>query len=352
MNSRLESQIPARAGRPANRARRPLLSALKLTLTSTLTSALALLCLQFVALPASAQTFPERPVRVIAPYGGGSASDTLARLLLEQLHQSMGGTWVLENKPGGTGIIAAQEVAKAPPDGHVLLLALSGTHSINPVLYKQLPYDPVRSFTPIARLTLGQSIFAVPASLPVNSINELIVYARANPGKLSFAAHNAFATFGMERFRILTGTDMVKVPYRNYADTVSDLVAGRIDIAIMDILNTTPLINAGKLKGLALTGAQKSALNPNMPAVKDVGVPDFVAYSWIGLVGPAGMQPALVNRLNVAVNDALKAPKVVDQLKRIEYYAIPQSADEFGQFIREQLAVYASIAKQAKIEAE
>lgn len=303
-----------------------------------------------VAVDLEAQTYPSRSVRVVAPYGAGSASDTLARLLNEHLGHALGAPFVLENKPGATGTLAASEVARAAPDGYTLLLALSGTHSINPVLYRKLPYDPVRDFTPIARLTLGQSVFAVPASLPVNSLQELVAYGKANPGRIAFAAHNAFATFGLERFRMLTGIDMVRVPYKTYSDAVSDLVAGRIQLGIMDILNTTPLIREGKLKGLALTGAQRSALNPGIPPARDAGIPEFTAYSWIGMVGPAGLPGPIVQRLHAAIDAAMTSPRIVEQLKRIEYYYVPQKPEEFAKFITDQLALYSAIARQAGIE--
>lgn len=321
------------------------------TRTTARATGLALLAaLALSPAPSVAQQYPEKPVRIIAPYAGGSASDTLARAMNDQLKQVLGQPFLLDNKAGALGQIAAREVASAPPDGYTLLLALTGTHSINPVTVKQLQYDPIRDFTPVTRLTLGQSIFTVPVSLQVGSIKELVAYARANPGKLSFAAHNAFATFGMEYFRILTGTDMVNVPYKTYADTVSDLLAGRVQVAIMDVLNTTPLIRQGRLRGLAMTGTQKSALNPDLPPVKDVGVPEFVLYSWIGMVGPAALPPAIVQKLNGAVHTAMTSALVSEQLKKIEYYYLPQTPAEFAAFIKEQLQLYSAIAKKAGMQ--
>lgn len=300
---------------------------------------------------AQAQTYPANPVKVIVPFAAGASTDGLARVIANELQAALGGTFVVENKPGANGMLAAEQVARATPDGYTLFVTTNTSQSAAPSLYKKVNYDPVKDFTPVSRMTMGQFILVVHPSVPARTLTELIALAKAEPGKLTYATSNATSLVSAEWLKALAGLDIVSVPYRSNPAAMTDLLAGRIQMMFADQANSVPLIKEGKLRALASSGASRTQLIDGIPTVQEAGVPGLILNSWAGMFGPAGMPQPIVDQLNTAINAALKKPEVLEKLTvSFGYDVIGSTPAELGEYTKEQVARWRTAITTAKIE--
>ncbi|MBL6617845.1 MAG: tripartite tricarboxylate transporter substrate binding protein [Reyranella sp.] len=258
------------------------------------------------ALPASAQDYPSKPLRVIAPFGPGTATDTVARVIANELGKLAGQPVVVDNRPGAEGQIGAQAAAQAAPDGYTLFITTQTTQAINPHVYKQLSYDPVKSFTPVCGLTLGAQIVMVKNELPVKTVADFIALAKKEPGKLSFGSGNGSSRGGAELFRVMAKIDLLGVPYKSQPQAVADLLGGRIDIIFSDFTAGLPAVLDGRARGLGITSKKPIPGLEQFPTI-DSTVPGFEMWAWTAMYVPAGTPRPIVDKLNALVHEAMKS---------------------------------------------
>jgi len=312
---------------------------------------LALLTCLLLPVFATAQApYPTKPIKIVIPFGPGSSTDTIIRILAEPVGAALGQPIVIEAKPGGDGAISAMEVARAAPDGYTLLVGSGSPMAAVPYLRKNPPYDPLRDFTPITDIGRYTVFMYVNSNVPAKTLAEFIAYAKANPGKLSYATGNASGIVAFAQFNSLTGIDMLPVPYKSAPPAMLDLVAGRVD-AMMDPPTTAlAYVKDGRLRALATTLEKRSPLLPDVPTIHEAGVPEFTISNWMGLVGPAGMPRDIVNRLNREFANALKRPDVIAALEKQAFLPNPSTPEQFGDFIKEQMQSYATLLKRAGVQ--
>jgi tripartite-type tricarboxylate transporter receptor subunit TctC len=299
---------------------------------------------------ASAQEYPSRAVKIIVPFAAGSSTDILARVLAKDFQQRLGQPFIVENKAGADGLIAAQAVVAAEPDGYTLFVTTHTSQAANVSLFKSLPYDPLKDFTPISRLTSGQFILAVNPTVPVKSVEELISHIKANPGKYSYATANSTSTVAMAWLAALKGLDVVRVNYASAPRAMADLLANHVQITFGDQANTAPLVQDGRLKGLAVTGAGRSELVPALPTMREAGVNELVLNSWAALYGPAKLPAAIVEKLNKSVHAAYRENEVVTALKAAGYDLVASRPEELAAFNAQQIDVWRTAVTLGKIE--
>jgi tripartite-type tricarboxylate transporter receptor subunit TctC len=283
----------------------------------------------------AASAYPDKPLRLIVPFPPGGGADNLARLMMPRVAQALGQPIVIENKPGAGGNTGAEFVAHAAPDGYTLLYGTNGTHAINASLYRNLHFDPIKDFTPVAQLTEIATMLVVNPQLPVNSTTELIGYARANPGKLNFASAGNGTTSHLagELFRTQAGVDIVHVPYRGGAQAMTDLIGGQVQMMIDVMPNAYPQVRDGRVRGLAVATLKRFPGAPELPTIADSGLPGFEASAWDGIFVPAGTPAAIVERLNAAIRQALDDPDVGAALRARGAQPAPGTPGAFAQFI-------------------
>jgi len=307
-----------------------------------------------IAIPAHAQTYPSKPIRIIVPYPAGGTSDILARTIGQRLSESLGQPVVVENKPGANGNVGADFVAKSPPDGHTLLLADIGALAISPSVYPTLPFDPVKDFAPVTMVAYSPHILVVHPSVPASSVHELVQLAKAKPGKLNFAIsgvggapHLAGVDFAMR-----TGIDWTYIPYKGGAQAIADVAGGQADITLNGMLATYPLVQGGKLKLLAVSSAKRMSAIPDVPTIAESGVPGFESGSWQGVVAPSGTPKEIVARLNGEILRIVNAADMRDRLGKQGADVRTTTPDEFAAFIRTETAKWAKVVKDANIKVE
>lgn len=278
--------------------------------------------------PDAAASWPSRPVRVIVPFPASGATDLVARTIVQRVAQDLGQQMVVDNKPGAGGTIGASEAAKAAPDGYTVLLTTSSTHAISPHLMPKLGYNPRKDFVPVAHLADAASILLVTPSLPVNSMQELITYAKAKPGQLNYASsgNGTIVHLNAAAFTAQAGIDMTHVPYKGTSLSITDLAAGQVHMLFDSIPTGIPHVQSGRVKALAVTGEQRSSLVPDVPTVAEAGLPGFSSVTWFGVYLPAGASPALVAKVNQAFNQAVQAPEVVESLRKNGVEAVKGSS--------------------------
>jgi len=306
-------------------------------------------------LPTTARAeFPEKPIRLIVPQAAGSATDTLARLLMAELGPIIGQTIVIENKPGAAFTIGLDLVAKAAPDGYTLGMGPVGALAISPSMIARVPYNVERDFQPIMLATRGHLLFAVSPRSPFRSVRDVIDAAKTNPGKLTNAssASGSPGHVGGELFKVMTGTSIVHVPYRGGAAAISDLIAGHVDLMFESLNSIAPQAKSGEVRALAVSGARRSPAFPDLPTVAEAGVPGYDAPTWSGVVGPAGMPREIVMKLNTALNRVVTTPAFVQRFGVIGDEPAGGTPEEFGAVIRNELAKWADVIKRsgAKLE--
>src|SRR5687767_707355 len=288
------------------------------------------------ALSAFAQTYPSKPVRLIVPFPPGGAVDYYARAVQNRLAETLGQPILIENRAGAGGMVGAELVAKSPPDGHTLLIGNIASLAMNVGVYPKMPYDPAKDFTPIIRTVAVNYVMAVHSSVPARSVAEFIAYAKANPGKLSYgsAGSGSAPHLATELFKQRTGIDVLHVPFKGGGPMVTDLLGGQIEMVIADQANLMPHVKAGRLRALAVGTLERSSVHPELPTIAEAGFPGFEARAWQGIVGPAGMAPDIVKRLNAAFIRAMAAPEVRQRLLEGGLDPIVGTPEAFGEFIR------------------
>lgn len=271
-------------------------------------SKLAAVLLAFVVPCAAAQDYPHKPVRLIVPFPPGGSVDLVARLVGKSLQDALKQPFVVDNKPGASGNVGAAYVAKAPPDGYTLLVGSAGVFAANQFLYANPPFDPLQAFAPIMRIVDQPNILVVGQQSPVRSVNELIALAKARPGKLSFGSASVGSAqhFSTEIFMQQAGVELLHVPYKGGAPALVDLMGGQIDMLFDTSPTALPYARSGKLRALAITSRQRSPLLPDVPTMKEAGLPDFEVVTWTGIAAPAGTPQAVIDRLNAAIKTALR----------------------------------------------
>ena len=299
-----------------------------------------------------AAQYPTRPVRIIVPFPAGGPGDTLTRAVAEPLSRALGQPVVVENKPGADGTIGTTEVARAAPDGYVLLMGSANALSAVTVLRKSPPYDPIADFTPISHVGNSTFVLAAGPNVPGSTLMDLINFARANPGKVNFAAPNPTALLVAAQIRALAKIDMVNVPYKGDVAAIPDLLAGRVQLLVAGANVVRPHIKDGKLRILATLLDSRSPLLPDVPTISEAGLTGLTFSSWNGLVGPAKMPKVVVERLSREVAIALKRPEVREQLERIGFQPVGTSPEAFGVYMKEQIEVWRRLAREAGIQAE
>ena len=299
------------------------------------------------ALPSIAQTFPAKPLRLVVPFPPGGPLDVVGRLVAQQLGERWGQNVVVENKPGAGGNIGADFVAKSTPDGYTVVMGALSTHAVNPSLYSKMPYDAQKDFAPITRVAITPNVLVVNPALPVNSVKELIAYAKAHPGKLSFGSGSTGSAGHLagELFKVDAGIDMVHIPYKGAAPATQALLAGDTQLMFDNLANAMAQVKAGKLRALAVTTAERSKLAPDLPTMAEAGVPGFDISTWFGLFAPAGTPPAIIGKWNADVVRILDSPEMRERLAAQGAEAAPDSPDDFARFVSDELQKYARIVK-------
>jgi tripartite-type tricarboxylate transporter receptor subunit TctC len=307
----------------------------------------AVLPLAMSGSPRAQQNYPSRPIRLIVPFPPGGPIDTMARLAGEELSASVGQV-VVENRPGGGSTIGTKFVAGAEPDGYTLLFGSSGSLAVAPALYSSLDVDPRKAFAPIATVALLPHVFVENLDVPARTIAEFVAYAKANPGKLNFGAGLGTPPHLLSTlFKTEAGIDVVYIPYNGSAQSITDLLGGRTQFTIDGLVTLLPLIKAGKLRALAVARAQRWPELPDVPTLVESGYPDFVVDAWTGVVAPAGTPPAIIEKLNAAINAGLKTPAAQASLAKFSAIANLGTPEDFEKFLASQMTKWGAIVKLA-----
>jgi tripartite-type tricarboxylate transporter receptor subunit TctC len=299
--------------------------------------------------------YPDRSIKIIVPYVAGGAADITARLVAQSMSESMGQPVIVENKPGANGTIGSDVVAKAAPDGYTLLLTASGPLVINPVLYKKVPFDPVKDFSPISMLITYQYALVVPSQSPIKNIGELVADARAKPKALSYGSTGigGGGHLAGELFGLLANAEFTHVPYKGAAPALADLLGGQLSFTFEPLVTGIPMIKAGKLRGFAVSGIKRSKGIPNLPTMNELGYKGFDITQFQGLLAPAGTDPAIIRRLHAEAVKALKSPAVIRRLvDEGGNEIVGSSPSEFAQQIQSDLRLYGKLIVDARINAE
>jgi len=315
-----------------------------------LLSVVAAVAVVALAAPALAQPYPSKPIRFVVPFPPGGPLDIMGRAIAQKLAEAWGQPVVVDNRPGAGGGIGAELVAKSPGDGYTLLMGAVSTHAINPSLYAKVPYDPQKDFVPVALVAQVPNILVVNPSLPVHSVKELIDYARAKPGALSFGSGSTGSTGHLagELFKTMAGVDMVHIPYKGGAPAMQDLLAGQTQLMFDNLANALPQVKAGKLRALAVTTMKRAPAVPDLPTVAESGLPGFDLTTWFGVFVPAGTPPETVAKLNAEIVKALGSKDLVDRLAGMG--AVPpenNTPESFAAFVRAEAAKYAQVVKSS-----
>lgn len=302
-----------------------------------------------IAQPVSAQTWPNRPIHLVVPFPASGTTDIVARFVAAELGKSLGQQIVVENRPGAGGNIGTDFVAKSTPDGYTFVMGTVGTHAINTSLYAKLPYDPVKDFAPVTLVASVPNVLEVNPALPVKTVNELITYAKANPGKLNFASSGNGTSIHLsgELFKAMTGVDMLHIPYKGSAPAVTDLIAGQANLMFDNLPSSIAYIKSGRLRAIAVTTLKRSPALPDVPTINESGVPGFEASSWFGVLAPAGTPKEIVNRLHDEIVKALHTPRLKNSLLSQGAEPIGDTPEEFADYISAEIAKWAKVVKQS-----
>ena len=314
---------------------------------------IALLCTAAAAAPAAAQTYPDKPIRLIVPGAPGGPTDVPARLATQFLPK-LGQPAVIENRPGAGGAIGARAVATAPPDGYTLLVANTSVLAVIPAVSASAGYDPTRDFAPVAKFSESFQILVVPPSSPWRSVKDLVEDARANPGKLNYAhtGRGGLPHLTGELFLARAGVNIVGVPYRSGGESVNAVLSEAVHMTFEGITILLPLIREGKLRALAVTSRARTPLAPDLPTMIEAGVPDYEVTTFNGFMAPAGTPAGIVARLNTTINAAIAAPDMQETVTRMGAVSNPGTPDEFGAFIATELKKWTAVAQAANIKVD
>ena len=301
---------------------------------------------------AYADDFPSRPITFVSVFGPGSASDTLCRIIADPLAVAFKQPVIVEDRPGADGAVAAQYVQHANPDGYTLMLATNSPLSADPYLLREVSYDPVKDFTPVTRVGSFTLMLVVNPSVPAHSVKELVDYAKANPGKLSFASGNTAGIVGGKTFTHWAGLDMLHVPYKSSPQAIEDVIAGRVSMMIVDFTVAMPHVSAGQVRALAVTRLKRSSLFPDLPTLDESGVEGFEIDAWAGFVAPARTPPGVVAKLNSAIGKIIADPDIQKKFRNVGFEGFASTPDQLGDFIKVQLGKWGKMVSDAGIQPE
>ena len=309
--------------------------------------ALAALFLAALSLNALGDTWPSKPLKIVVPFSAGGSTDTVARIVAEKLSASLGQPVIVDNKAGAGGAIGSEFVARSAPDGYTLLLGTSSTMAIAPWVYRHLPYNPSKDFAPVSLLGTADILVVVNPKVPVRSIAELVAYAKAHPGKLTFASggNGSISHLLGEYFKSMAHVDMLHVPYKGDSGMVTDFLAGQVDLAFGTAVAWLPHVKSGKAIALAVTNPKRSTTMTELPTVSESGVPGYEAVQWFGVAAPAGTPKAIVDRLSAEMRRIVQMPDVQKRFTDLGFDVVGDTPAEFGQFLRGENAKWKQIAE-------
>lgn len=301
--------------------------------------------------PAAAQTYPSKPIRVVVPYPAGGATDFFARLVFTKMSDTLGQQVVVENRPGAGTAIGASEVARSAPDGYTLLLGDAGTYAFNPTLYKKLSYDPVRDFSPVSLTGRFALILAVNPSVNAKTVAEFVQAVKSRPGEINYGAPGPGSPIhlAMEFFRQRAGLNMAPIPYKGGADAMNDLLGGRISAMFPDIASGLPQIRAGKLRALAVASEKRVAALPDLPTIGESGYPGFEAWAWQGFVAPAKTPRPVIDRLNAQFAKVMADPAIQQKLSESGFEPQTSTPEQFAAYMKAEIAKWAKVIRESKI---
>jgi tripartite-type tricarboxylate transporter receptor subunit TctC len=304
---------------------------------------------------AAAQTYPDRPIKMVVPFPAGGPTDGMARIVSDRLSTVLGQSVVVENKGGGAGgSVGAKFVASSDPDGYTILITPGGALTTGPAVHKNIGYDPAKAFTPVALLISAPLVVSVHPSVPVKTMKELVAYAKANPGKLTWGSQG-FGTAPhllYELFKLETKTNIVHVPYRGTAPLLAAIVAGEVQMAFDPATTSLPHVLSGRLRALAVTSDERFSKLPNVPTVIEAGFPKFENTFWLGVVAPAGTPKPIIDKLNSAFRDAMAQPEAKQRLANLGAEIKISTPDAFGKFLAKELALWTDVVKKANIKVQ
>jgi tripartite-type tricarboxylate transporter receptor subunit TctC len=306
--------------------------------------------LMLLSAAAHAQGYPNRPITIIVPFGAGSATDTITRVLAQHLSVALNQSVVVENKAGANGVIAASYVARSEPDGYTLFMSTNSPHSAAPFLMKNVPYEPVRDFAAVTRMGSYTLMLVTHPSIPAQTVRELIAHARTNPGKLSYGSGNTSGVVAGATLKHWAQIDIVHVPYKSAPPAVTDLLAGRIAMMFNDFTTSMPHVRAKTMRALAVTRIKRSSLFPELPTMDEAGVTGFDMDSWAGVFAPAKTPPEIVARLNAELRKIIDSDEVKTRLRNVGFEAFSSSASELDDFVKVQLDKWGKMVKDAGIQ--
>lgn len=309
------------------------------------------LCVTHSASAQTSPSYPAKPIKLIAPVAAGGGLDNIARTLAERMSKSLGQSIIVENIGGGGGSIASQAVAKAAPDGYTLLVAYVGTHGTNPAVRK-LPYDAIKDFSPIGMIGATPNTLVINPDLPINNLKAFVDYAKKNPAKLSYgsAGPGTLTHLGMEQFKLAANIFMVHVPYRGIGPAYTDLLAGQTQAMFPTLFAAMPYLKSNRVRALAVTGPKRNPAAPNIPTFKELGYNGFEGQQWYGIVGPANLPEPIVNKLNAELNKALATTEFSEKMTSEAMTLMPMTPQQFGNYIKEDIARWVKVAKDRNIE--
>jgi tripartite-type tricarboxylate transporter receptor subunit TctC len=304
--------------------------------------------------PAAAQSYPQKPVRLVVGVPPGGTTDIVARLVGQKLGEQLGQQFVIDNRGGAGGNIGAEAVAKSPPDGYTLFLATIGTMAINPNLYSKMPFDTLRDFAAISQLTSMPQLLVVHPSVPAKSVKELIAYAKSHPGQLNFASGGSGTAIHLagELFKSMANVDMVHIAYKGSGPAMTDLLGGQVSLMFDQILTALPHVQSGKLRALAVTTAKRSRAVPQLPTISEAALPGYAVTTWHGLLAPAGTPREIVNRLSAETAKALQSADVVDRFATQGVEPVSSTPEEFAAIMKSELEKWRKVilASGTKLE--
>lgn len=328
------------------------------TFTGDLILSLAILILS-ASVPALAmnnalgQSYPSKPIRFVVPGAPGSSSDIVARTIGSKLNEAWGQPVVADNRTGAGGIIGTDIVAKAVPDGYVIVIVVT-SFAINASLYPKLPYDPVKDFSPVVLLGSTQNVLLIHPSLSANSVRELIAIAKSKPGQFNYGSpgRGTGVHLATELFKQMAGIDVVHIPYKGAVLATSDLIGGRLFMVLNNITTALPLVKAGKLRALAVTGSKRSPLIPNLPTIDEAALPGYVYKGWFGVLAPAGIPKEVSAKLNAGMVRIMKMPDVEQKLSGLGFEPATSTPGQFAEYVKEQITTWAKVIKESNLNTE
>jgi tripartite-type tricarboxylate transporter receptor subunit TctC len=319
------------------------------TWTSSFTAAIAMALMSQISPTAHAQAYPTKPIRYIVPFPPGGGSDLVARAVAQKLTETAGMQVFIDNRPGAGTIVGAEAAARSAPDGYTIFMGSNTTNAINPNLYPKLPYDTLKDFAPVTRLTSFPNVLVVHPSMPVRSVKELVAFAKARPGQLNFCSsgNGTPAQLAGVMFNEAAGVNIVHIPYKGSSPALTALMSGETQLMFGSLGSTLPFVKSGRLRALAVTSVKRSAAIPEMPTIAESGYPGFDAITWHGLLAPAGTPPAIIERLNGDVVKILRSNDFKNWLLAQGADAVPTTPEEFSAFMKSELALYATLVKKS-----